>query len=79
MKIKFLFILCEFHIPEPNPTTLHILSYPPSISAKGKKKSCQIERILEIEILGKKTGTTDASIPYKIQEMEKRITGLKLR
>lgn len=38
MKIKFLFILCEFHITEPNPTTLHILSYPPSISAKGKKK-----------------------------------------
>lgn len=32
-----------------------------------------------MEYLGKKTGTTDASIPYKIQEMEKRITGLKLQ
>lgn len=32
-----------------------------------------------MEYLGKKTGTTDASIPYKIQEMEKRITGVKLQ
>jgi hypothetical protein len=30
---------------------------------------------LEIEILGKKSGVTDASITNRIQEMEERISG----
>jgi polyhydroxyalkanoate synthesis regulator phasin len=30
---------------------------------------------LEIEILGKKSGTIDASISHRIQEMEERISG----
>jgi chromosome segregation ATPase len=38
-------------------------------------KKSQRERTLEIEILGKKSGTTDASISNKIQEMEDRISG----
>jgi hypothetical protein len=32
-----------------------------------------------MEYLGKKTGTIDAGITYKMQEMEKRITGLNLQ
>ena len=35
----------------------------------------QRETTLEIEILGKKSGTTDASISNRIQEMEERISG----
>ena len=31
--------------------------------------------MLEIEILGKKSGTIDASISNRIQEMEERISG----
>ena len=33
------------------------------------------EATLEIETLGKKSGTTDASISKRIQEMEERISG----
>ena len=38
-------------------------------------KKTQSERILEIEILGKKSGTLDASIRNRIQEMEGRDPG----
>jgi hypothetical protein len=35
----------------------------------------QRETTLEIEILGKKSGTIDVSISQRIQEMEERISG----
>jgi hypothetical protein len=35
----------------------------------------QSEKTLEIETLGKKSGTIDASISNKIQEIEERISG----
>jgi hypothetical protein len=38
-------------------------------------KKTQIEAKLEIEILGKNSGTIDASISNRIQEMEERISG----
>ena len=38
-------------------------------------KKTQSEATLEIEILGKKSGTIDASISNRIQEMEERISG----
>jgi uncharacterized coiled-coil protein SlyX len=38
-------------------------------------KKTQNEASLEIEILGKKSGTIDASISNRIQEMEERISG----
>lgn len=38
-------------------------------------KKTQSEAMLEIENLGKKSGTIDASISNRIQEMEKRISG----
>jgi hypothetical protein len=38
-------------------------------------KKSQRETILEIEILEKKSGTIDASISNRIQEMEERISG----
>jgi chromosome segregation ATPase len=38
-------------------------------------KKTQTEATLEIEILGKKSGTRDASISNRIQEMEERISG----
>jgi predicted nucleic acid-binding Zn-ribbon protein len=38
-------------------------------------KTPQNEAMLEIETLGKKSGTIDASISNKIQEMEERISG----
>ena len=38
-------------------------------------KKTQSETTLEIEILGKKSGTIDVSISKRIQEMEERITG----
>ena len=38
-------------------------------------KKTQSEITLEIEILGKKSGTIDASISNRIQEMEERISG----
>ena len=37
-------------------------------------KKSQRETTLEIEILGKKSGTIDASISNRIQEMEERIS-----
>jgi hypothetical protein len=37
-------------------------------------KKTQSETTLEIEILGKKSGTIDARIRNRIQEMEKRIS-----
>ena len=40
-----------------------------------KNKSTQRERALEIETLGKKSGTIDVSITNRIQEMEERISG----
>jgi hypothetical protein len=39
------------------------------------KKKSQRETILEIEILGKKSGTIDANISNRVQEMEERILG----
>jgi chromosome segregation ATPase len=44
------------------------------IEVKTIKKS-QRETTLEIEILGKKSRITDASISNRIQEMEERISG----
>jgi uncharacterized coiled-coil protein SlyX len=38
-------------------------------------KKTQRETTLEIEIQGKKSGTIDASISDRIQEMEERISG----
>ena len=38
-------------------------------------KKTQIEATLEIETLGKKSGTIDVSISNRIQEMEERISG----
>ena len=38
-------------------------------------KKIQSEAMLEIENLGKKSGTIDASISNRIQEMEERISG----
>ena len=38
-------------------------------------KKTQSEATLEIEYLGKKSGTIDASISTRIQEMEERISG----
>ena len=38
-------------------------------------KKSQRETTLEIETLGKKSGTIDASINNRIQEMEERISG----
>jgi vacuolar-type H+-ATPase subunit I/STV1 len=38
-------------------------------------KKTQSETTLEIEILGKKSGTIDVSISKRIQEMEERISG----
>jgi hypothetical protein len=38
-------------------------------------KKTKSETTLEIEILGKKSGTVDASINNRIQEMENRISG----
>jgi prefoldin subunit 5 len=38
-------------------------------------KKTQREKSLEIETLGKKSGTIDASISNRIQEMEERISG----
>jgi hypothetical protein len=38
-------------------------------------KKSQRETTLKIEILGKKSGTIDASISNKIQEMKEKITG----
>ena len=38
-------------------------------------KKIQIETTLEIENLGKKSGTIDASISNRIREMEERISG----
>ena len=37
-------------------------------------KNTQRETTLEIEILGKKSGTIDASISNRVQEMEERIS-----
>ena len=38
-------------------------------------KKTQSEAMLEIETLGKKSGTIDASISNRIQDMEERISG----
>jgi hypothetical protein len=38
-------------------------------------KKTQSEATLEIETLGKKSGTIDESICHKLQEMEERISG----
>ena len=44
-------------------------------SEVDKIKETQNEAMLEIENLGKKSGTIDASISNRIQEMEERISG----
>ena len=41
----------------------------------GTIKKSQRDTTLEIEILGKKSGTRDASINSRIQKMEERISG----
>ena len=41
-------------------------------------KKTQIEARLEIETLGKKSGTIDLSISNRIQEMEERILGAEI-
>lgn len=40
-------------------------------------KKIQTEGVLEMENLGRGIGTTDMSITNRIQEMEKRILGIK--
>lgn len=40
-------------------------------------KKTQMEGMLEIEKLGKRPGTTDASITDRIQEIEERISGVE--
>ena len=40
-------------------------------------KKIQRETTLEIETLGKKSGTIDASISNRIKEMEERISGVE--
>jgi hypothetical protein len=40
-------------------------------------KKAQTEKILEIENLRKRTGTTDVSITKRIQKMEERMSGVK--
>ena len=40
-------------------------------------KETQNEATLKIKILGKKTGTTDVSIPNRIQELEEKILGIE--
>jgi prefoldin subunit 5 len=40
-------------------------------------KKTQMETTLEIEMLGKKSGTIDMSISNRIQEMEERISGVE--
>jgi hypothetical protein len=39
-------------------------------------KKTKTEGILEMENLGKGTGTTDAGITKRIQEMEERLSGI---
>ena len=41
-------------------------------------KKSQRETTLEIETLGKKSGTIDSSISNRIQKMEERISGQKI-
>jgi hypothetical protein len=41
-------------------------------------RETQTVGILEMENLGKRTGTTDASITNRIQEMEEGISGIKI-
>jgi prefoldin subunit 5 len=41
----------------------------------GTIKKTQSEAMLEIEALGKKSGTIDASTSNRIQKMEERISG----
>ena len=40
-------------------------------------KKTQTEDILGLEILGKRTGSTDASITNRIKTMEERISGIE--
>jgi restriction endonuclease len=40
-------------------------------------KKIQPEGILEIENLGKRTGTTDTNITNRVQEMEERLSGVE--
>jgi hypothetical protein len=40
-------------------------------------KKTQMEATLEMENLGKRTGTTDTSITGRIQEIEERISGVE--
>ena len=47
-----------------------------NLEVKGIKKT-KPKAILEMEILRKRTGTTDTSITSMIQEMEYRISGLE--
>ena len=46
------------------------------IEIEAIKKS-QMEAILEMENLGKRTGTAEVSITNRIQEMEERISGIE--
>jgi restriction endonuclease len=48
-------------------------------AVQEEMKKTQTEVILEMEILSKRTETTDASITNRIQEIEKRISGIKDR
>jgi cell fate (sporulation/competence/biofilm development) regulator YmcA (YheA/YmcA/DUF963 family) len=41
-------------------------------------KKSQRETVLELENLGKRSGVMDASITNRIQEIEERITGVKI-
>jgi hypothetical protein len=45
------------------------------VKMEVEKQTNQRETTLEIETLGKKSGTIDASISNRIKEMEERISG----
>ena len=50
-------------------------NHPRSKNGSGNNKENLKETTLEIEILGKKSGTIDASITNRIQKIEERISG----
>jgi hypothetical protein len=59
-------------VMEMNKTTLDLKTEVDTI-----KKKTQSEATLEIETLGKKSGTIDVSIINRIQEIEERISGVE--
>jgi hypothetical protein len=54
---------------------MELKKHPGSKNGSKNKKKTQKEKTLEIETLGKKSGTVDMSIRNRTQEMEERISG----